>query len=130
MPATTILVVDDEKLIRWSISTILGRAGYRVREAATGNEGLAAVESGTPNLVLLDITLPDMDGFAVLKAIRQTRPHLPILMMTADPTTETTRQAFRLGARGYLDKPCDSAALLDAVAEALQPPTPPRQAFQ
>ncbi len=85
MPAATILVIDDDKLTRWSVSTLLGRAGYHVQEAATGKEGLAAIEEAAPNLVLLDIELPDMDGFAVLKAILEIRPDLPVLTMTAGP---------------------------------------------
>jgi CheY-like chemotaxis protein len=120
MSPTAILIIDDDKLIRWSLSTVLGRAGYRVHEAATGQEGLAAVESGTPDLVLLDIMLPDMDGFSVLTAIHQAHPDLPVLMMTADATADTAKQALRLGARGHLDKPCDPAVLLAAVSEALQ----------
>lgn len=127
MPAPTILVIDDEKLIRWSVSKVLERAGYRVSEAATGKDGLAAIEAGSPDLVLLDITLPDLDGFSVLKAIRQSRPELPVLMMTADATRETARQAFHLGARGHLDKPFDPASLRAAVSDALLSPTRPKQ---
>ncbi|MFI5339617.1 MAG: response regulator [Candidatus Methylomirabilales bacterium] len=130
MLVPTILIIDDDKLIRWSLSTMLGRAGYRIREAATGKEGLAAVESGTPDLVLLDIMLPDMDGLAVLEVIRHAHPELPVLTMTADSTPETVRQALRLGAGGHLEKPCDSAALLAAVSEALQSITPPGQISQ
>lgn len=91
---------------------------------------MAAVETGTPDLVLLDIKLADMDGFAVLTAIYQAHPKLPVLMMTADTTPETARQALRLGARGYLDKPFDSAVLLAAVSEAVQSNTSPRQISQ
>lgn len=127
MSSATILIIDDDKLIRWSMSAVLGRAGYRVQETATGKEGLAAVESGEPDLVLLDVELPDMDGFAVLQAIRQAHPDLPVLMMTADATTETARQAIRLGARGHLDKPCESVMLLAAVSEALQSSAPLRK---
>lgn len=127
MPTPTILVVDDDKLIRWSVSVVLGHAGYRVQEAATGKEGLAAVLEHRPDLVLLDIALPDMDGFTVLEAIRQTRPDLPVLMMTADATTETARQATRLGACGQLDKPFVPALLQAAVSEALKSTPPPGQ---
>jgi DNA-binding NtrC family response regulator len=126
MSPTAILIIDDDKLIRWSLATVLGRAGYRLHEAATGQEGLAAIErDAPPDLVLLDIKLPDMDGFAVLTAIHQAHPNLPVLMMTADATPETARQALHLGARGYLDKPCDSAVLQAEVAKALGPPAPP-----
>ena len=123
MSPTAILIIDDDKLIRWSLSTVLGRAGYRVHEAATGQEGLAAVESGVPDLVLLDIMLPDMDGFAVLETIRQAHPKLPVLTMTADATPERARQALRLGARAHLEKPCDSAVLQAEVSKALRSPT-------
>lgn len=130
MSVATILIIDDDKLSRWSLSTVLGRAGYRVREAATGKEGLAAVERGVPDLVLLDIMLPDLDGFAVLQAIHQAHPNLPVLMMTADATAEAARRTSRLGARGHLDKPCDAAVLLAAVSEALQLTTPRRKVSQ
>lgn len=127
MPSPTILIIDDDRLIRWSVATVLGRAGYSTQEAATAKEGLVAVQRRRPDLVLLDVKLPDMDGFAVLQAILQACPDLPVLMMTADATTETTRQALRLGARGQLDKPCDPAVLLAAVSEALQSTAPPGQ---
>ena len=124
MSSTTILIIDDDKLIRWSLSTMLGRAGYRICEAATGKEGLTAIERSSPDLVLLDIALPDMDGFAVLERIRRAHPDLPVLTMTADATAETSRRALGLGARGHLEKPCDLAALLSAVSKALQSVTP------
>ncbi len=127
MPTPTILVVDDDKLIRWSVSVVLGHAGYRVQEAATGKEGLAAVLEHRPDLVLLDIALPDLDGFSILEMLRKLRPDLPVLMMTADATNETARQAARLGARGQLDKPFDPTLLQVTVSEALKPAAPPDQ---
>lgn len=130
MSSTTILIIDDDKLIRWSLSTVLRRAGYRLREAATGQEGLAAVESDAPDLALLDVKLPDMDGFAVLTAIHQVHPNLPVLMMTADATPETARQALRLGACGHLEKPCDSAVLQAEVSKALRRAPSPHQISQ
>jgi len=125
MSAATILVIDDDKLTRWSVSTLLGRAGYGVRESATGKEGLASIEEAIPQLVLLDIELPDMDGFAVLAKIREARPGLPVLMMTADPTAESARRALALGAQGQLHKPIDSVTLEAAVAQALKSSAPP-----
>jgi DNA-binding response OmpR family regulator len=126
MASATILIIDDDRLVRWSLSTMLGRAGYRVQEAPTGKEGLALLGSGVPDLVLLDIMLPDMDGFAVLEEIRRAHPRLPVVTMTADTTPETSRRALRLGARGHLEKPCDSAVLLAAVSDALHRETPPQ----
>ncbi len=128
MPAASILVIDDDRLTRWSVATLLGRAGYRVHEAATGKEGFAAIEKVGPNLVLLDIELPDMDGFAVLEMIQKGHPDLPVLTMTADATAETARKALRLGARGHLDKPINAATLDAAVSRALQSSAPPGHA--
>jgi DNA-binding NtrC family response regulator len=128
MPAASILIIDDDRLTRWSVFTLLGRAGYGVREAATGKEGLASIQEAVPRLVLLDIELPDMDGFTVLKMIREAHPDLPVWMMTADATAETARKALRLGAQGHLDKPIDSASLEAAVSRALKSSTPPGQA--
>ena len=127
MPAPIILVIDDDKLVRWSVSMVLGRAGYRVREVATGSDGLAAVRDCPPDLVLLDISLPDMDGLSVLEAIRRVHPELPVLMMTAEPNAETREQAIRLGAYAHLEKPCDAAALQDAISQALHPAPPSNQ---
>ncbi len=127
MGPPTILIIDDDKLIRWSVSMVLGRAGYLIHEAASGGEGLAAIRTNPPDLVLLDITLPDMDGFAVLKTIRQSHPNLSVLMMTADATSETAREALRLGARGHLEKPCDPDLLQTAVSDGLQSAKPQSQ---
>lgn len=127
MPSPLILVIDDEKLFRWTASKVLERAGYRVHEAATGENGLAAALECHPGGVLLDIRLPDLDGFTVLRAIRRARPDLPVLMVTADPTPETRRQALLLGAYAYFEKPCDWTALLGAVSQILEPSTPPSQ---
>jgi len=99
----TVLVIDDDKLVRWSVSMTLGRAGYRVHEAATGMDGLAAVRDCPPDLVLLDISLPDLDGLSVLKGIRQIHPEMPVLMITAEPKAETREQPLRLGAYAHLE---------------------------
>jgi DNA-binding NtrC family response regulator len=125
MPSAKILVIDDDRLTRWSVATILGRRGYLVHEAAAGKEGLAAVRDVAPNLVLLDIELPDLDGFAILGMIRDAHPDLPVLMMTAGATAESARKALRFGAQGQLDKPIDSATLESAVSRALQSGAPP-----
>jgi DNA-binding response OmpR family regulator len=127
MSVPTILIIDDDKLIRWSMSELLTRAGFRVREAATGMSGLAAVLHGLADLVLLDIALPDQDGFSVLRGIKQVRPDLPVLMMTADSTSESEERALHLGAQGHLDKPYDPIVLQAAVRGALNSAAPPGQ---
>ncbi|RPI11336.1 MAG: response regulator [Zetaproteobacteria bacterium] len=125
MAAATVLVVDDDKLTRFSLSKILGRAGCRIREARSAQEGLAAIEKEQPRLVLLDIRLPDRDGFTVLREIRARFPGLPVVMMTAHHTEETAHRATAMGAWAYLTKPCDPEALRTAVSAALDPGSPP-----
>ena len=125
MAAPTVLVVDDDKLTRFSLSKILGRAGYRIREAASATEGMAAIEKERPGLVLLDIRLPDRDGFSVLQAIRASHPQLPVVMMTAHHTDDTATEASAQGAWGYLAKPCDAVELQSVVSAALGKPSPP-----
>jgi len=119
-----VLVVDDDKLTRWSCATLLGRLGYRVREAASGGECLAALRAELPDLVLLDIILPDTDGFRVLSQIRATHPELPVILMTASPERGSRARARASGATDYLEKPCDAAALEAALAKLSPPPRP------
>jgi CheY-like chemotaxis protein len=107
-----ILVIDDDKLTRWSLMKVLGRAGYRVRAAASAAEGLAQAGDAPPDLVLLDVQLPDGDGGSVLQAFRRSRPDLPVVMMSADGTPETDRHLRGLGASGFLAKPCAAVLLL------------------
>lgn len=123
MPAHTVLIIDDDRLTRWSISTVLGRAGYRLGEAASGKDGLCEIARTRPNVVLADIALPDMDGFAVLGAIHAQYPTLPVILMSADATAAMARDAMRQGAFAWLDKPCDPTELEAVIARAVQPST-------
>jgi len=119
MATPLILIVDDDKLTRWSVSKVLTRAGYRVREAATAADGLAAIAGDRPDAVLLDIVLPDSDGFSALRAIHETHPRLPVILITAHGSEETARTARDFGACGHLTKPCNPAELYAALARAL-----------
>ena len=122
MALPLVLIVDDDKLTRWSVARILTRAGYRVLEAATAADGLAAIAGNRPDAVLLDIVLPDGDGFSALRTIRETHPRLPVILITAHGSEETARTARDLGARGHLIKPCNPAELCAALAVALDRP--------
>jgi len=125
MATPTVLVVDDDKLTRFSLSKILGRVGYQVQEAGSAAEGMAAIEGEPPDVVLLDIRLPDRDGFAVLQTIHAAYPGLPVVMMTAHHTEDTARLATTLGAWAYLTKPCDPTELQSVVSAALTSDPPP-----
>jgi DNA-binding response OmpR family regulator len=127
MPTPVILVIDDDKLFRWAVTKVLARAGYRVHEAVTAKDGLAAIQDGRPDLVLLDIGLPDLDGFTVLQSVREIRPDLPVLMVSAVPAAEAGQRALGFGACGYLEKSEDWTLLLAAVSQGLQRAMPPGQ---
>jgi len=122
MALPLVLIVDDDKLTRWSLSRVLTRASYQVQEAATAADGLAAIAGERPDAVLLDIVLPDGNGFSVLRTIHETHPRLPVILITAHGSEETARMARDLGARGHLIKPCNPAELCAALAVALDRP--------
>ncbi len=119
MPAK-ILVVDDERLIRWSLEQTLAKGGYEVVTASTGEAGVAAVREDPPDLVLLDLKLPDTDGLQVLRQIKEMSSHAQVLIMTAYADVGTAVEAMKLGAYDYLPKPIDFENLAVTVRNALE----------
>lgn len=100
---STVLVVDDDTSILDTVSAILSGEGYDVVSAATGQEALAAVARKRPLLILLDMRMPVMDGWAVARALREQGISVPIVVMTAAESAK--RWADEVGAEGYLAKP-------------------------
>src|SRR5580765_6869283 len=119
MPSPTILVVDDEQLIRWSLSSRLTEEGYRVFEAETAAEALKRVRDGV-DLVLLDYRLPDSDGLAVLKQIKDNDPDTLVIMLTAYSNVDTAVEAMRQGAYHYANKPFNIDEIVLLVEKALE----------
>jgi two-component system, NtrC family, response regulator AtoC len=119
MASATILVVDDEQLIRWSLTSRLADEGYRVLEAETGAAAVTRAREGV-DLVLLDYRLPDSDGLAVLKQIKEHDPDTLVILLTAYSSVNTAVEAMRHGAYHYVNKPfnLDEIALL--VEKALE----------
>jgi two-component system response regulator AtoC len=113
MPTPTILVVDDEQLIRWSLTERLETEGYNVVEAATAADALARSGEGV-DLVMLDYRLPDGDGLSVLKKIKERTPDTLVIMLTAYSNIDTAVEAMKQGAYHYANKPfnLDEIALL------------------
>lgn len=120
--AADILVVDDSRTIRRILRRDLEAAGYAVREAPDGEVALVECRSATPDLVLLDVDMPVLDGMATL-AQMQADPelrHLPVLFLTARTGGEDVARGLDLGAYDYLKKPCDQAELLARVSAVLR----------
>jgi DNA-binding NtrC family response regulator len=103
----TLLVVDDEALVRWSLRERFAQSGYTVLESETAAGAIAQFGVGGVDVVLLDCRLPDSDGIAVLRLMKALSPTSVVILMTAFPTTETAREAETYGACHYLTKPFD-----------------------
>jgi DNA-binding NtrC family response regulator len=114
-----ILVVDDEKLIRWSVGERLQRDGYEVLSAESGEEALQLVAANAPDLMLLDVRLPGIDGLATLQRALALHPDVSVLMMSAHSTVDIAVEAMKHGAVDFLVKPFPFQSLDAAVERAL-----------
>lgn len=112
----TILIADDDNAIRRTLELHLNEEGYAVRTAADSHEAIAKAEHHEVNLMLLDLRLPGIDGFEVLRIIKEKRPDLPVIMITAYDDMATAIEAIRLGAIDHLGKPVD----LDHLDEVIE----------
>jgi two-component system response regulator AtoC len=120
MSGERILIVEDEKLLRWSLRERLEREGYEVFEAATGQQGLVLVDDPGVDLLLLDHRLPDMTGIDVLRKIMGGHGDVPVILVTAYSTLETAVEAIKLGAYDYLNKPFNQDELSVRISKALE----------
>ena len=114
-----VLLIDDEVGIRTSLKMVL-EPTYEVICAQDGEEGLTQFRSTSPDLVLLDILLPGIDGLAVLRTIRTEDTRIAVIMLTASTTVKTAVEAMRMGAANYIPKPFDVEELRLSVARALE----------
>ena len=120
MPRAKILIVDDEDLIRWSLRQKITNWGYQVSEAPDGASAVQLAEKEEPDLMLLDIRLPDMNGLEVLRAVKEKQPRIVVIMMTAYGVLEDAVTALRLGAYDFVAKPLNFDELAVTVANALE----------
>lgn len=114
--AIRILVVDDHPMVREGLRSMLSADGIEVAgEAASGAEAVCLAAELAPDLVLLDLELPDVDGLNVLTSLKETYPHLPVLVVTMHESGQLVRRAVQAGAAGYLLKGVDRQELLAGV---------------
>ncbi|MBN2429471.1 MAG: sigma-54-dependent Fis family transcriptional regulator, partial [Deltaproteobacteria bacterium] len=116
----TILIVDDEKSIRKTLEGVLQDEGFKTLTAETGEDCLTLLKEETPDLILLDIWMPGIDGLETLKEIRNQNPEQMVLMMSGHGTIQTAVQATKLGASDFIEKPLSIEKLLLSIDNALK----------
>jgi DNA-binding NtrC family response regulator len=120
MSRKKILIVDDEKLIRWSLIQKLSQWNYDTLEAETGEEALKIFDAENPDMALLDINLPDIEGTEVLKEIKSQSSETPVVMITAYGSIEDAVSAMRMGAYDFITKPIDDLKIQSTIKNALE----------
>ena len=117
--AATILVVDDDPDCREIAARLLERAGYRTRRAASGEECMRIALAEPIDVVLLDVMMPGMDGFAVCEALRRAGKRIPIILLTARDDMDTRLEGMHLGVSEFLTKPINRVELFARVRAQL-----------
>lgn len=115
MPGNKILVVDDEPEVRQLMEHFLTERGYDVRIAENGRLALVTLDTFTPDVVLLDMHMPEMDGLETLRRLVVRSPSLPVIMITVNDDIETTARLLQLGAADYVPKPFNLEYLEQAI---------------
>ncbi len=115
----SVLVIDDEQSIRSTLQAALGDEGYAVSAASSGGAGIDQIRVSRPDVVILDIWMPEMDGIETLKQIKSEWPDLPVVMMSGHGTIETAVKATKLGAFDFLEKPPSLERLLLLLQNAM-----------
>jgi two-component system, chemotaxis family, chemotaxis protein CheY len=114
-----ILIVDDAEFLRMRISKMLAADSYEVLQAANGSEAIESYKTLTPDVVLMDITMPEMDGLSALKQIRAYDSNARVIMLTALGQESIILEAIRSGARDFVIKPFERERVLTAIQKIL-----------
>src|SRR5215203_1182822 len=117
---SNILIVDDEQSYRQLLSLVFEGDGHSIRTASNGREALTLLHEEPADVVISDVRMPDMDGIEMLSAVRETQPDLGVILMTAFASVETAREAFKLGADDFIQKPFDVEELKLIVKKTLE----------
>ena len=117
---SNILIVDDEQSYRQLLSLVFEGDGHTIRTAINGRDALEILQTEPADVVISDVKMPDMDGIEMLQALRETQPELGVILMTAFASVETAREAFKLGADDFIQKPFDVEELKLIVKKTLE----------
>jgi DNA-binding response OmpR family regulator len=122
-----VLVIDDEQGIRALLDTLLRRKGYDVIVAESGQKGLECFRRERPDVLVLDLKMPGMDGLTVLRQVRSLDPIMPVIILTGAGTAETEQRVRALGVTEYVEKEFSLHLLGDALKRLLKTPNPTAQ---
>jgi DNA-binding NtrC family response regulator len=110
-----VLIVDDEEVFANTLAERLSIRDYKASVAYNGKDAVAHVQKNKPDVVILDVSMPGMDGIEALKEIKKARPLTEVIMLTGHATVETAIDGMKLGAMDYLMKPCDTEDLTEKI---------------
>jgi len=119
-----VLVIDDEPGIRDLLDTLLRRKGYDVIVAESGQKGLECFRRARPDVIVLDLKMPEMDGLTVLRQIRSLDPIIPVIILTGAGTAETEQRVRAMGVTEYVEKEFSLHLLGDSLKRLLKTPDP------
>lgn len=118
--APTLLLIEDDRIISQNLSDFLSQEGFQIQVVYTGNDALSVLASGRFDLLILDVNLPDLDGFQICQAFRKYNSETPILMLTAYDELEDKMKGFEMGADDYLTKPFFMVEVLARIKSLLK----------
>lgn len=116
-----VLIADDSFLARQLFIKVLKGKGYEVIEAINGKDAMEKILTQSPDCLLLDLLMPEMDGFAVLKALREENLSIPVIVVSADIQETSRAKCHELGAVGFLNKPIKDDGILTTIQKAIAP---------
>jgi len=115
-----ILVADDSRTARQYLCSILEKSGFETIQAVNGIEALNIASEKKPSLMILDLLMPEMDGFEVLKKLNELKTRLPVIILSADIQDEVKQECYDLGVKGFINKPFKEADLISAIMGAIK----------
>lgn len=119
-PMSTILVIDDDEALRSSLQSLLPTYGFTVVAFESPLQGLETIRASPPDVIILDVKMPDMDGLSVLQLVSEIAPQVPVIMLTGYGEVPAAVRAMKIGAYDFIEKPIDDAKLVDIINNAIQ----------